>query len=93
MDDPRAAGPDALALDESAEVARRLYRSYLPVGAAPLPPNPAALEGAFDAARHRRYLERIGYEVDVRHCRHPDTSRALPLLERRDDRLAIVPAP
>jgi len=90
---PEAAAADVVALDESAEAARRLYRSFLAAGVPPLPPDPAALVGAFDAARHRRYLARVGYEVDVRHCRHPDSSRALPLLARRGERLAIVPAP
>jgi 2-phosphosulfolactate phosphatase len=84
-------GPDLL-LDESAIVARRLYRSYLPTGVVPLPPNPAALAAAFGEARHQQHLLDLGYAADVAHCERPDTSDAEPWLLREDGRLLIVPA-
>src|SRR5205085_1530410 len=69
------AGPD-LRLDESAIVAQRLYRSYLPEGASPLPPNAEALAAAFDQTRHKQDLLKLGYATDVAHCQYPDTSPA-----------------
>ncbi len=91
-EDSAAALPGRVALDESALVASRLYRSYLGPGVSPLPPDPAALAQAFREARHERDLIRLGYLADVAHCQTPDLSTALPLLVRQCERLAIVPA-
>jgi 2-phosphosulfolactate phosphatase len=92
VEDPRAQAADWVALDESADVARRLYRSFLPCDAAPLPPDPFALASAFAAARHGRELPRLGFGADVAHCSGLNRSRAVPLLERRGEGLFIVAA-
>ena len=70
----------------------KTYRSYLEPGVAPLPLVPPPIARGFSDARNSRYLPRIGYAHDVLHCQVPDTSRAVPLLERRADRLAVAPA-
>ena len=41
---------------------------------------------------HGRELPRLGFAADVAHCSRPNSSRAVPLLERRGERLLIVAA-
>ncbi len=85
--------PNVIALDEAAKAALRVYRSYLPPGAPPLPPNPEALDAAFKDARHGRDLLRINFPLDFVHCQRADSSHRVPLLARRGERLVVVPAP
>lgn len=81
--------PDALALDDSAIVAHRLFRSYLG-------PNSnghatsETLMAMFAEARNGRRLPRDGFGADLEYCAEIDVTTAVPHLEVRDGVLAVV---
>jgi len=80
---------DALALDDSAIVAHRLYRSYLG-------PNSNGhatsdtLMSMFAEARNGRRLPEDGFGADLEYCAEIDVTTAVPHLEVRDGVLAVV---
>lgn len=81
--------PDVLALDDSAIVAHRLFRSYLG-------PNSnghatsETLMTMFAEARNGRRLPLDGFGADLEYCAEIDVTTAVPHLEARDDVLAVV---
>ena len=86
----QAAGdPDALALDDSAIVAHRLFRSYLG-------PNSnghatsETLMAMFAEARNGRRLPLDGFGADLEYCAEIDVTTAVPHLEVRDGALTVV---
>lgn len=84
------AAPGGVTLADSATIARRLYRSYLPPGADPLDPPDAAAAAAFAEALHARDLDRLGLEDDLAHCARFNVSAIVPRLERVGDALVVV---
>jgi 2-phosphosulfolactate phosphatase len=88
--DPGAGDPSRWVLDESAVAARRLYRSYLPAGAAPLRPPPAAAQAALRDARNGHTLPRLGYADDLDYCAELARSGAIPRLGVRDGRYFLT---
>ena len=88
---PEDAGTDdeALALDESAIVAHRLYRSYLgpnPDGVT----RPEILMSVFAECRNGRDLPRKGFAADLEYCAEVDVTTVVPRLEPRGKLLAVV---
>jgi phosphosulfolactate phosphohydrolase-like enzyme len=81
--------PHVLALDDSAIVAHRLFRSYL----APNSNGHAGTEtlmGVFAEARNGRRLPLDGFGADLEYCSEIDVTTAVPHLEVRDGVLAVV---
>jgi 2-phosphosulfolactate phosphatase len=83
------AEPDALALDDSAIVAHRLFRSFL--GGLPnTHATTATLRAVFEEARNGRELPHKGYGADLEYCSEIDVTTVVPRLEVRGDVLAVV---
>lgn len=81
--------PDALALDDSAIVAHRLFRSYLrPTGNGHA--TSETLLAMFAEARNGRRLPKDGFGADLEYCAEIDVTTAVPHLEVRDGVLAVV---
>ena len=80
---------DVLALDESAIVAHRVYRSYLGQssdGAV----GPELLMTVFAESRNGRDLPRKGFATDLEYCAEVDVTTVVPRLEPRGELLAVV---
>ena len=80
--------PDALALDDSAIVAHRLYRSYLAPGDGHA--TSQTLLSVFAEARSGRDLPAKGFSADLEYCSQIDVTTAVPRLDVRDGTLAVV---
>jgi 2-phosphosulfolactate phosphatase len=81
--------PDVLALDDSAIVAHRLFRSYFGAnnnGHA----TSEMLLAMFAESRNGRRLPRDGFGADLEYCSEIDVTTAVPHLDVRDDVLAVV---
>jgi 2-phosphosulfolactate phosphatase len=81
--------PEALALDDSAIVAHRLFRSYL--GPLAAHATTETLQAVFAEARSGRELPAKGFGADLDYCSEIDVTTVVPRLEVRDDTLAVVP--
>jgi 2-phosphosulfolactate phosphatase len=84
--------PHALALDESAILAHRLFRSYQ----RPQLNGPTAREpllGVFSESRNGRDLPRKGFAADLDYCAEVDVTTVVPRLVVRDGLLAVLAAP
>jgi 2-phosphosulfolactate phosphatase len=79
---------DALALDDSAIVAHRLFRSYL--GGLATHATPETLQAVFEEARNGRELPHKGYGADLEYCAEIDVTTVVPRLDVRGDALAVV---
>src|SRR5262249_18573771 len=86
--DRSAAEPGALALDDSAIVAHRLFRSYL--GPLATHATPDTMQAMFAEARSGRDLPSKGFGADVEYCAEIDVTTVVPRLEMRGDVLAVV---
>jgi 2-phosphosulfolactate phosphatase len=86
-----ASDPDALALDESAILVHRLFRSYLRGGLEAS--GPELLLEVFAECRNGRELPRKGLAEDLPYCAEIDVSTVVPRLARRDGLLAVVAGP
>jgi 2-phosphosulfolactate phosphatase len=85
-----AAGqPDALALDDSAIVAHRLFRSYLGPGTNGHA-TPDTLRAMFAEARSGRDLPAKGFGADLEYCAEIDVTTVVPHLEARGGSLVVV---
>jgi 2-phosphosulfolactate phosphatase len=82
------ASPEALALDDSAILAHRLFRSYLrgSNGAA----TPDLIQQMFAEARSGRDLPTKGYGADLDYCAEIDVTTVVPRLEARTGALVVV---
>jgi 2-phosphosulfolactate phosphatase len=80
--------PDALALDDSAIVAHRLFRSYL--GGLATHATPEMLRSVFEEARNGRELPNKGYGADLEYCAEIDVTTVVPRLDVRGETLAVV---
>lgn len=81
--------PEALALDDSAIVAHRLFRSYL----GPNSNGHATTEtliAMFAEARNGRRLPLDGFGADLEYCAEIDVTTAVPHLEVQDGVLTVV---
>lgn len=81
--------PDALALDDSAIVAHRLYRSYLGPNSNGHATSETLL-AMFAEARNGRRLPQDGFGADLDYCAEIDVTTVVPHLEVRDGVLAVV---
>jgi 2-phosphosulfolactate phosphatase len=80
--------PEALALDDSAIVAHRLFRSYLGPGSAHA--TPETLQAVFAEARSGRDLPAKGFGPDLDYCSEIDVTTVVPHLAVRDGVLTVV---
>jgi 2-phosphosulfolactate phosphatase len=87
---PREAAdhPDALALDDSAIVAHRLFRSYLDAGDGHA--TTETLFTMFSESRSGRDLPENGFGADLAYCAEIDVTTAVPRLGMRGDVLTVV---
>jgi 2-phosphosulfolactate phosphatase len=83
-----AGDPDALALEDSAIVAHRLFRSYL--SANPGHATRETLLAMFAESRRGRELPTIGYGADLEYCSEIDVSTVVPRLESSGATLTVV---
>ena len=81
--------PGALALDDSAIVAHRLFRSYL-VPNSNGHATTETLMAMFSEARNGRRLPKDGFGTDLEYCAEIDVTTAVPHLEVRDGVLSVV---
>ncbi|MCL4531888.1 MAG: 2-phosphosulfolactate phosphatase [Actinobacteria bacterium] len=97
--DGAVAGPvdgdeEDVSLDESAEAAVRLYRSFLgDAGASDdvaVPPQEAILR-AFWRSHNARVLKKVGLSEDVLYCAQVDISAVVPRLRVEGDALVLYP--
>jgi 2-phosphosulfolactate phosphatase len=86
--DQSADEPEALALDDSAIVAHRLFRSYLPPQTAHA--TPETILAMFAESRNGRELPNKGYGADLEYCAEIDVTTVVPRLEARGDVLTVV---
>jgi 2-phosphosulfolactate phosphatase len=86
--DQSAEVPEALALDDSAIVAHRLFRSYL--GGHNVHATSETIMGMFEEARSGRDLPSKGFGADLEYCAEIDVTTVVPRLEARGDVLAVV---
>ncbi|MCC6176800.1 MAG: 2-phosphosulfolactate phosphatase [Chloroflexi bacterium] len=82
-----ASSPAALALDDSAILAHRLYRSYLHGRDGT---NEGALRSVFAEARSGRHLPKHGFGPDLEYCAEVDVTTVVPRLDVRCGRLVVV---
>ena len=80
--------PDALALDDSAILVHRFFRSYLRGGNGSV--TPEILQAMFAESRSGRDLPTKGYAADLEYCAEIDVSAVVPRLEARTDALVVV---
>jgi 2-phosphosulfolactate phosphatase len=80
--------PDALALDDSAILAHRLFRSYL--GGGEHHATSETLLAMFAESRNGRELPAKGYGADLAYCAEIDVTTAVPRLGARGDVLTVV---
>jgi 2-phosphosulfolactate phosphatase len=80
--------PDALALDDSAIVVHRLFRSYLGPGNGHA--TTETLKAVFAEARSGRDLPTKGFLADLEYCSEIDVTTVVPRLEQRGDALTVV---
>jgi 2-phosphosulfolactate phosphatase len=80
--------PDALALDDSAIVAHRLFRSYL--GVKPGHATRDSLLAMFSESRRGRELPTIGFGADLEYCSEIDVTTVVPRLEGTGATLTVV---
>jgi 2-phosphosulfolactate phosphatase len=87
---PREAAdyPDALALDDSAIMAHRLFRSYLGAGDGHV--TSETMFAMFAESRSGRDLPEKGFGGDLAYCAEIDVTTAVPRLGMRDDVLTVV---
>ena len=91
---PRRVGPeeladaDALALDDSAIVVHRLFRSYLLRGDTGA--TPEVIQAMFAESRSGRDLPMKGYAADLEYCAEIDVTTVVPRLDVRGDALVVV---
>jgi 2-phosphosulfolactate phosphatase len=87
---PREASdhPDALALDDSAIMAHRLFRSYLGSGDGHV--TSEAMFAMFAESRSGRDLPEKGFGGDLAYCAEIDVTTAVPRLGMRGDVLTVV---
>lgn len=83
---------EGLALDESAIVAHRLFRSYLRPGAEAARGTELLLS-VFAESRNGRVLPRKGLGRDLEYCAEIDATTVVPRLAVRDGLLAVVAGP
>jgi 2-phosphosulfolactate phosphatase len=89
--DPGGGDPSRLVLDESAILARRLYRSYASNQTeADSDPTTEIVQGMFRETRNGRTLPRLGYASDLEYCAQVNCSTVVPILRHRDRRLVLV---
>jgi 2-phosphosulfolactate phosphatase len=86
--DQSAEQPAALALDDSAIVAHRLFRSYL--GSSATHATPETIMAMFAESRNGRELPGKGYGADLEYCAEVDVTTVVPRLEARGDVLTVV---
>jgi 2-phosphosulfolactate phosphatase len=82
------APPDLLALDDSAIVVHRLYRSYLMRNDAGA--SPETIQTMFAESRSGRDLPTKGYGADLDYCSEVDVTTVVPHLQVRDGVLVVV---
>jgi 2-phosphosulfolactate phosphatase len=87
--DEAAGHPDALALDDSAIVAHRLFRSYLGPGSNGHATS-ETLQTMFAEARSGRDLPAKGFGADLVYCAEIDVTTVVPRLEARGSALTVV---
>jgi 2-phosphosulfolactate phosphatase len=87
--DAAASQPEALALDDSAIVAHRLFRSYLGSNSNGHA-TAVTLQTMFAEARSGRDLPAKGFGADLEYCAQIDVTTVVPRLELRDSVLTIV---
>ena len=82
----------ALALDDSAIVAHRLFRSYLGPSSGPGTPHATSetILTMFSEARSGRDLPSKGFGADLEYCAEIDVTTVVPRLEVRGDLLTVV---
>ncbi len=83
-----ASEPDALALDDSAIVAHRLFRSYL--GSKPGHATRENLLAMFAESRRGRELPTIGFSADLEYCSEIDVTTVVPRLDGAGATLTVV---
>jgi 2-phosphosulfolactate phosphatase len=88
--DEAAGQPDALALDDSAIMAHRLFRSYLGPGSNGHATS-ETLQTMFAEARSGRDLPAKGFGADLVYCAEIDVTTVVPRLEARGSALTVVP--
>lgn len=83
---------EGVSMDESAEAALRLYRSFLRDAGAPedaaTPPSGAILE-AFWRSHNAQVLKQVGLSEDVLYCAQVDISTVVPRLRVEGDALVL----
>jgi 2-phosphosulfolactate phosphatase len=86
--DQSADQPEALALDDSAIVAHRLFRSYL----GPQAPHATSetVQTMFGESRSGRSLPGNGFGADLDYCAEIDVTTVVPRLDARGDVLTVV---
>jgi 2-phosphosulfolactate phosphatase len=84
--------PAALALDDSAIVAHRLFRSYLTPQTPPQTAHatPETILAMFAESRNGRELPGKGYGADLEYCAEIDVTTVVPRLEVHGDVLKVV---
>ena len=86
----------ALALDDSAIVAHRLFRSYLGPStmssSGPVPPHATSetVLTMFSEARSGRHLPSVGLGADLEYCAEIDVTTVVPRLGVRGEQLVVV---
>jgi 2-phosphosulfolactate phosphatase len=83
-----AIAPDVLALDDSAIVAHRLFRSYFRTG--PTAATPDVIRTMFAEARSGRELPAKGFAADLDYCSEIDVTTVVPRLDVRNGSLVVV---
>jgi 2-phosphosulfolactate phosphatase len=86
--DEAAAQPEALALDDSAIVAHRLFRSYLGPHAQHVTSD--VIMTMFGEARSGRDLPAKGFGADLEYCAEIDVTTVVPRLEVNGEVLTVV---
>lgn len=86
--DQSAEEPAALALDDSAIVAHRLFHSYL--GSLNTHATSETIMTMFSESRNGRELPSKGYGADLEYCAEIDVTTVVPRLEARGEVLTVV---
>jgi 2-phosphosulfolactate phosphatase len=82
------APPDLLALDDSAIMVHRFFRSYLQRGDASA--TSETIQAMFSESRSGRDLPTKGYGADLDYCAEIDVTTVVPHLQLRDGALVVV---
>jgi 2-phosphosulfolactate phosphatase len=80
--------PDLLALDDSAILAHRFFRSYLLRNDASA--TPETIQAMFEESRSGRDLPTKGLGADLEYCSEIDVTTVVPHLDVRGDQLVVV---